>query len=246
MEQRGFWLVCKLDIEKAYDHVNWKFVLSIIEKMSFGHRWRQWIHYYISTVRLSILFNGTSTIYFFQSSRGLRQSGPLFPYLLVLIMGAFSCHIAKVEQGGFKRCFKVEDGEQERINISHLLFAYNTLSLCKDDVDEFQYRRWIVVCFELVLSLKINLQRSEMLWVDRLASLFRCKVRGLPTSHLGLPLGVFHNSCAVWDWVKEGIRKRLASCEKRYLFKGGQGKEDPIEPPNVLHVPFFCSQKSRY
>ncbi|RVW78587.1 suppressor of gamma response 1 [Vitis vinifera] len=155
------------------------------------------------------------------------------------------CHIAKVEPGGFKRCFKVEDGGQERINISHLLFAYNTLSLCKDDVDEFQYWRWIVVCFELVLRLKINLQKSEMLRVDRLASLFRCKVRGLPTSYLGLPLGVFHNSCAVWDWVKEGIRKRLASYEKQYLFKGGWGKEDPIEPPNVLHVPFFSSQKSR-
>ena len=33
-------------------------------------------------------------------------------------MGAFSCHIAKVEQGGFKRGFKVEDRGQERIKKS--------------------------------------------------------------------------------------------------------------------------------
>ena len=33
-------ILCKLDIEKAYDHISWEFVMAILEKMGFPSKGR--------------------------------------------------------------------------------------------------------------------------------------------------------------------------------------------------------------
>lgn len=52
--------MCKLDIEKAYNHVNWDFLIRILEleQMGFGAKWLKQIDFCIKTVRFSIFVNG--------------------------------------------------------------------------------------------------------------------------------------------------------------------------------------------
>ena len=93
-------VLCKLDIEKAYDHVSWKFLLAVLKKMGFGERWIKWIEWCISTVRFSILINGSLSS-FFQSSRDSRRGDPQSPYLFVIVMEVFSCLLRRAIGGGF-------------------------------------------------------------------------------------------------------------------------------------------------
>ena len=57
-------LLCKLDLEKAYDHVNWDFLLQILERMGFRSKWIRWVNWCISTTYLLVLFNGSPTGFF--------------------------------------------------------------------------------------------------------------------------------------------------------------------------------------
>ena len=36
-------MIFKADFEKAFDSLNWKYLDSIMEQMSFGFTWRKWI-----------------------------------------------------------------------------------------------------------------------------------------------------------------------------------------------------------
>ena len=217
-------MLCKLNIEKAYDHVSWKFLLVVLKKMGFEERWLKWIELYISTVKFSVLIN-SSPSGFFRSSRGLRQGDPLSPYLFVIAMEVFSCLLRRVINGGFLSGWRVRGRSGEGILISHLLFADDTLVFCEESEDQMTYLSWLLMWFEACSGLRINLEKSELIPVGRvddiedLALELGCKVGGLPSCYLGLPLGGPFKSEAFWDGVEERFQKKLAMWKRPYISK---------------------------
>ena len=122
-------LVCKLDIEKAYDNISWSFLMKVLKKMGFGSRWMDWMWWCFSTAKFSVLINGAPAG-FFSSSKGLRQGDPISPYLFILGMEVLSALIRRAVQGNFISGCRLRGRGDAEIMVSHLLFADDTILFC--------------------------------------------------------------------------------------------------------------------
>ena len=109
---------------------------------------------------------------------------------------------------------------------------------------------WLLMWFEAISGMSINLDKSEILSVGRvenvelLAIELGCKVRAPFSTYLGLSLGAPHKSVVVWDGVEERIRKRLALWKRQFISKGGRITlmqstlvSMPIYLMSLLHMP---------
>ncbi|XP_059445313.1 uncharacterized protein LOC132177112 [Corylus avellana] len=163
-------VLCKLDLEKAYDHVNWDFVLYLLHRCGFGGRWRAWIEWCIKTVRFSILVNG-SPKGFFNSSRGIRQGDPLSPLLFVLVMEALSKMVNATVDQGLLTGFSVGNRVLSELMVSHSLFADDTLIFCEDSIEQIRYVRLILLCFEAVSGLRVNLGKSKIVVIGEVENI---------------------------------------------------------------------------
>jgi hypothetical protein len=120
-----FGMLCKLDLEKAFDHVNWEFLLYLLQCCGFGEKWTAWIEYCISTVRFSILVNGIPSG-FLSSSRGLLQGDPLSPLLFVVVMEALSRMLIATMDQRLLTGFSVGFRDNNILVVNQLLFADDT------------------------------------------------------------------------------------------------------------------------
>ena len=52
----------KIDIAKAFDTVNWQFLLDLLQHLGFSRRWVNWISIILSTASTKVILNGTPGI----------------------------------------------------------------------------------------------------------------------------------------------------------------------------------------
>ena len=149
--------------------------------MGFGPKWLGWMWSCISTAKFLVLVNGVPAG-FFPSSKGLRQGDPLSPYLFVMGMEVLSALIRRAIEGDFISGCNIWRGRRQTVNISHLLFADDTVVFCEAKKEYITHLSWILFWFEAASGLRINLAKSEILpvgeveEVDEMAVELGCRV----------------------------------------------------------------------
>ncbi|RVX04923.1 hypothetical protein CK203_019296 [Vitis vinifera] len=92
------------------------------------------------------------------------------------------------------------------MNVSHLLFADDTIIFCEARKEHLTHRGWILAWFEAASGLRINLAKSELILVgevediEEMAVELGCRVGDFPVKYLGLPLRAHHKALSMWIW----------------------------------------------
>ncbi|GJY40955.1 hypothetical protein Tco_0428225 [Tanacetum coccineum] len=121
----------KVDIQKAYDTVNWQFLGFILKCFGFHHTMIKWIMACVKSPSFFICING-DIHGFFKGKRGLRQVDPLFPYLFTLVM--------EVLTSIFQRRVRLSESFRylkhcEELQIINVCFANELFLFARGDVE---------------------------------------------------------------------------------------------------------------
>ena len=155
---KDVYMAVKLDISKAYDRVEWKFVEQIMQKLGFCDRWIALIMKCITTVQYSVLINGDICGNIIPT-RGLRQGDPLSPYLFLLCAEGFSSLLREAEENQHIQGVSVSRGGPR---VSHLFFADDSILFCRANHSDCQQLLTIFDTYEKGLGQKINMDKSSI------------------------------------------------------------------------------------
>ena len=148
--------------------------------------------------------------------------------LFGIVMEALSHLLVVAVNEGLLLGFSVNTIANRPLMESHLLFADDTLIFCDADLCQIEKLRDILLLFEFVSSLKINLGKFELVPMGEVSNMgdlvvvLGCRQSLLPLKYFGLPLGAKLKEGWIWNPILEKLQNRLVVWKHLYLFKRGK------------------------
>ncbi|GJS49062.1 hypothetical protein Tco_0599183 [Tanacetum coccineum] len=146
----------KVDIQKAYDTVDWDFLRKVLIGFGFHSRMIGWIMECVTTTSFSISING-SLHGLFKGKRGLRQGDPLSPYLFTLIMEILTLMLQRGVRSSYSFTYHRYCSNMELIN---LCFADDLFLFANGDVDSVRVIKDALFEFKEASGLVPSLPKS--------------------------------------------------------------------------------------
>ena len=123
-------------MQKAFDSLNWKFVLDVLASIKVHGLFLNWVRSCIISPMYFISFDG-GLVGYFKGARGIRQGDPLSPYIFVITMDVLSKLLdAATTYGVFSYHPKCK-----RIRLTHLYFADDLMIFTKGNMESIEIGR---------------------------------------------------------------------------------------------------------
>jgi hypothetical protein len=218
-------LFLKLDFEKAYDRVDWDFLREVLRRKGFSATMVHRLMQLVSGGQTAVNVNGEIGP-FFRNARGVRQGDPLSPILFDFMVDALAAMLSRAKEAGH-----ILGLVRHLIpgGITHLQYADDTMVMIEPSDEDIANLKLVLISFELMSGLKINLAKSEVVVVgttpleqERVARLLNCRLGTFPIKYLGLPLSNKSLRASDWEFLTAKVAKRVDPWQGSFLASAGR------------------------
>ncbi|KZV18919.1 hypothetical protein F511_17825 [Dorcoceras hygrometricum] len=222
---RGGNALLKLDMAKAYDRVQWGFLIQVLAAFGFSGKVQQLFLACINNCWFSVNING-SLSGFFCSKRGLRQGDPLSP--LLFIIGAE--YLSRSLEQLFLQRHKLFYQTGCSVQISHLAYADDILIFSNGSLDCIRRICEVLHNYETTSGQLISGDKSVFITASKTSQRRRANINKLtgfqegtlPLNYLGAPLFTGHRKSMYFQPLVTKALNKLKGWENKILSPGGR------------------------
>ncbi|CAM8901772.1 unnamed protein product [Rhodiola kirilowii] len=226
-KQKTGYVSIKLDMSKAYDRLEWKFLERMMLSMGFSIEWVKKVMMCVTTVKYRVRINDRISDRIIPT-RGLRQGDPISPYLFLICAEWLTHTLNKYQELGLIQGAKICRGAP---TITHLMFADDCLLFLKARRDALHWVRSVLHRYELISGQKVNLAKSEVFCSKSVQDTVKGEISGrmgmklvdAHSNYLGLPTIFTNQKVALFRLVEEKVMRKIR--DWKYKLLSGAGRE---------------------
>ena len=239
---RTGYVALKLDLEKAYDRLEWPFIKETLEFFQVPSTLIALIMNMISSTRFHILWNG-SPLPELVPSRGIRQGDPLSPYLFILCLERLSIKLTEVFRNKSIHPLNFRTG----VHLSHLFFVDDIFLFTRATARDYMNLNQLLLEFCKMSNQIMNATKSKTWFSPRTSRCIKeqmARILGLPTTdrigtYLGIPIFSTHRIASSCQYLVDNICKCIEGWQARYLSMADRAT---FIKASVTSVPIYAMQ----
>ncbi|XP_060972343.1 uncharacterized protein LOC115710535 [Cannabis sativa] len=216
----------KVDLSKAYDTVDWEFIMDLLKGLCFPTKFIKWIMVCLCGTSYTLMLNGRlhGT---FQGKKGLRQGDPISPLLFVLVMEYLTrllIHASNSKGFGYHPMCK-------SLKLTNLCFADDLVIFCKGNASSLNITQHAFTEFCNATGLTANATKSSIYFggvsddtKKLLKGIAKMEEGSFPLKYLGVNLRPTKWKASDCGGIINKIQKNLHCWSSRHLSFAGKAQ----------------------